>query len=515
MGHRLARKTNAPMEIITVKRLQTYNYEIKHRKGSSHGNADALSRRPCPLDCRYCGRLEERAQAEEVRTIQVATDNGWTPEELAAAQRADEDLSCVIDWKEAGQRPSWQDVSKLSPATKNYWAQWDSLHLENGLLKRKWESANGSKYVMQIVVPKSRTTDVLQEMHGGPTGGHMGMNKTLDRIRSKFYWVHARSDVENWCRNCTVCAAVKGPRRRLRGPMQVYNVGAPFERIAVDIAGPYPESRKGNRYMLVVADYFSRWPEVYPIPNQEAQTVAEEIVTNWISRYGVPLELHSDQGRNFESQLFRELCRLLGINKTRTTPLHPQSDGMVERFNQTVIKHLAKVVEENQQDWDQQIPLFLMAYRNTAHTTTAETPSKVLFGSTMRTPADVKYGTPPATPQSVTTYIEELRQRLDRVHREVRTTTGKNTDKTKTRYDVKGSSTGFRDDELVWLYNPRRRKGRCPKLQRNWDGPYKIIKKINDVVYRIQEHGKPRAKLKVVNLERLAPYTSSQNEETV
>ena len=81
--------------------------------------------------------------------------------------------------------------------------------------------------------------------------------------------------------------------------MQIYNVGVPFERIAIDIAGPFPVSDYGNRYILVVADYFSKWPEVFPIPNQEACTVAEEIVLNWISRYGVPLELHSDQGRNF------------------------------------------------------------------------------------------------------------------------------------------------------------------------------------------------------------------------
>ena len=114
------------------------------------------------------------------------------------------------------------------------------------------------------------------------------------------------------------------------------------------------------------------------------------------------------------------MCKLLGINKTRTTPLHPQSDGMVERFNQTLIEHLAKVVDENQRDWDRHIPLFHMAYRSAIHTTTGETPSKVLFGTTLRTPADMKYGVPPEPHQLLTEYVENLRQRLYHIHRYVR-----------------------------------------------------------------------------------------------
>jgi transposase InsO family protein len=113
--------------------------------------------------------------------------------------------------------------------------------------------------------------------------------------------------------------------------MHHYNVGAPFERIAVDIAGPFPESDRGNRYLLVAMDYFTKWLEVYAIPNQEASTVADALVSNFYCRFGVPRELHSDQGWNFESSLIREVLKWLGVRKTRTTPLHPQSDGMVEQ----------------------------------------------------------------------------------------------------------------------------------------------------------------------------------------
>ena len=100
-------------------------------------------------------------------------------------------------------------------------------------------------------------------------------------------------------------------------------MGSPFERIAMDVAGPFPTSSNGNKYVLVVMDYFSKWPEAYPLPNQETKTIADAVVQNWICRYGVPMEVHTDQGRNFEANVLQEICQLLGINKTRTTPLHP------------------------------------------------------------------------------------------------------------------------------------------------------------------------------------------------
>jgi transposase InsO family protein len=109
-------------------------------------------------------------------------------------------------------------------------------------------------------------------------------------------------------------------------------------------------------------DYFTKWPEVYPIPNQEASTVADTLVTNFFCRFGVPRELHSDQGRNFESRLMQEVLQRPGFGKTRTTPLHPQSDGMVERYVKMIEEHLRKVVSTHQRDWDDRLPIFLLAY---------------------------------------------------------------------------------------------------------------------------------------------------------
>ena len=150
-----------------------------------------------------------------------------------------------------------------------------------------------------------------------------------------------------------VCAQRRGPHKKTRAPMRKYNVGSPMERIAMDILGPLPTSDNGNKYILIVSDYFTRWVEAYPIADQEAQTIADVLTKEFICRFGVPLLIHTDQGRNFESKLMAEVCELLDIKKTRTTAYHPQSDGMVERFNQTLEAQLSKFADHNQRYWDQ------------------------------------------------------------------------------------------------------------------------------------------------------------------
>lgn len=290
--------------------------------------------------------------------------------------------------------------------------------------------------------------------------------------------------------------------------MKQYNVGAPFERIAMDIAGPFPVTDNGNKYIMIIADYFTKWTEAFAIPNQEAETVANEFVYNWVCRFGVPLELHSDQGRNFESQIFKEMCRVLKINKTRTTPLHPQSDGMVERFNRTLEQALSKTVDSNQNNWDQAIQPFMLAYRSAVHDTTSFTPFRMLIGREARLPCDLEFGIPEQEQTTVGDYAYKLRHQLQEIHEIARGRIKLASGKMKTRYDLRANSVGFQENDLVWFYNPKRRIGKSPKLQPDWEGPFTIITRINDVVYRIQKYKSPRAKMKVVHLDRSAHYSS-------
>ncbi|GFT29364.1 retrovirus-related Pol polyprotein from transposon 412 [Trichonephila clavipes] len=183
------------------------------------------------------------------------------------------------------------------------------LYLRNGNFYRKWESDDGKRFRWQLILPNTRVSTVLKELHGSPTGGHLGVMKTLHKVRERFYWNNVRSDVEKCCRTWNSCASRKGHRKRTRGRLQLYNVGVPLERIAFDILGPFPRSSEGNNNILVVMDYFTKWSEAYPVSDQETSTVANAIVQHWISRFVVPLQLHSDKGRNFDSTVCKRLCR--------------------------------------------------------------------------------------------------------------------------------------------------------------------------------------------------------------
>ncbi|CAC5415224.1 unnamed protein product [Mytilus coruscus] len=145
-----------------------------------------------------------------------------------------------------------------------------------------------------------------------------------------------------------------------------------MDRAAIDILGPIPQTYNGNRYLMVITDYFTRYAEAYPIPNIYASTVAEKMVTEFICSYGVPTQIHTDQGSQFTSDLFLQLCKLLHIDKTRNSPFHPQSSGLVERLNGTIEDMLSKVVSKNQRDWDTYVPLLMLAYRSAPHETLGE-----------------------------------------------------------------------------------------------------------------------------------------------
>ncbi|KAJ8975435.1 hypothetical protein NQ317_005471 [Molorchus minor] len=334
-----------------LQRLQEYDFKIEHRKGRLHGNADAISRRPCAERCSHCKRAENKEFGSHCRRTAVVNDDNWETKKLAEEQQKDEDIKPFITWKEEGTRPEWKDISNKSTTLKGYWAIWDSLIVEDGILKRLWEDTDGKEIRKQIVLPRARVNEVLQEVHGGVGGGHFGVNKTLNKVRERFYWLRSRADVEDWCRRCAECASSKGPRTRSRGQMK-----------------------------------------------QE-----------------------------------------------------------------------------------------------------------------LRLPFDLRFGHPEErADDTVEDYSLKLATRIDAIHNEARKKLQFESDRLKTRYDARSNNSGYQAGDEVWLYNPARRKGRSPKLQKSWEGPYTVIKRINDLVYRIQRG--PRAKMKVVHLDRLAPYRRPHEE---
>uniref|UniRef100_A0A3Q1EU28 Gypsy retrotransposon integrase-like protein 1 n=1 Tax=Acanthochromis polyacanthus TaxID=80966 RepID=A0A3Q1EU28_9TELE len=288
------------------------------------------------------------------------------------------------------------------------WSMFDALRLHEGVLQRGWTEPATGEIRWQVVVPRALRETVLRAVH-------FSISKTLRRLRQGFYWGQQQRDVEDHCRRCDSCTARKGSPDGSHAQLQQFPVGCPMERVGIDILGPFPLTERGNRYVLTTMDYFTKWPEAYSLPDQEAETVVDALVAGMFSRFGVPEVIHTDQDRNFESRVFKTMCEKLGSHKTRTTPLHPQSDGLVERFNCTLAQQLAIVTAKHQRDWDTHIPLVLMAYRSAAQDSTSCSPALLMLGREIRTPAEMMVGKPPDTPSAPPgpEYVRKLQDRLE------------------------------------------------------------------------------------------------------
>ncbi|KRY55012.1 Retrovirus-related Pol polyprotein from transposon [Trichinella britovi] len=172
-------------------------------------------------------------------------------------------------------------------------------------------------------------------------GGHMVERRTLARFRCRFYWHGMSGDVHTWCCTCTQCTRRKGPTKNNRAPMQAMAARYPLQRVGMDILGPLEKTPSGNRYVLVLTDYFTKWTAAFPLANMEASTVAKVLVEKYIAYFGAPDYLPSDQGRSFEASLVLEMCQLFGIKKTRSFPYHPQGNGLAEKFNRALLDMLS------------------------------------------------------------------------------------------------------------------------------------------------------------------------------
>ena len=285
---------------------------------------------------------------------------------------------------------------------------WDQLVLKQDLLYCTLPSVSGSGVQDKLVIPKALRAEILKELHEGSLGGHLGTDKTLWKLKERFYWPGRYKDVQKWCSSCAQCTMRKSPAPKPKAKLCNVRIGSPMELIAMDILGPLPETTAGNSYVLVVGDYFTKWMEAYPIPIQDATTVANKIVNEFICRFSVPRQLHSDQGPQFE---ITEICKLLQIEKSRTTAYHPQSDGLIERFNWMLIQMLATCIDTYPFNWEDHIKKVCMAYNVSRQSSTQYSPFFLMFGRQAQLPIDVMYGT--SSQQDTTSdYVKKLQHTL-------------------------------------------------------------------------------------------------------
>ena len=195
----------------------------------------------------------------------------------------------------AGTRPKREEIVGTNPKIGNLWSQFDRLRLEDGLLCREYETEDGTSSFLQLCLPRKLVSQVLQLLHDSPTSEHLGVQKTSERVQARYYWKGWRQEVEDHCRSCKKCGERNAPGKLPRARLGACPSGYPMERVAMDVVGPLPKTNCGNRFILVVNDYFTKWPEAYAITNNAAETIARKLVEKWIPRYGVMQHLHTDQ----------------------------------------------------------------------------------------------------------------------------------------------------------------------------------------------------------------------------
>ena len=459
------------------------NSQIQHRAGTKHINADALSRKPvrkCSRnDCDDCG-----AHNAIVAGVRSPFDVGrsqamqWSTETIKQFQKEDPVLSRLMDMVSRGIRPERPLLSLENREMRRLLAQWDELAVFDNLLCR-WKITPNRPKVRQIVIPTAMRRDIMFFVHGHMTSGHFGKKRSLARLSRRYYWPGMGTDLIRWISTCPDCCLSKPGEGLGKSPLSQELWGVRFARVAVDIISGLRTTPNGNTCMMVVSDYYSKYTRVFPLKDHKAHTCAAAFVKGWVLHLGVPLMLHSDQGREFESELWSEMCHSLAICKTRTNPYRPQSDGQVERFNRTLIQVLKPLVNNEMDDWDEQCEFVVHAYNSTVHASTGCSPNLLVFGEDLIMPADLVFGVAgiDTTIPCQVMFVEALRDQFKSAYEMVRNELEKSASWQKLGYDVNLKPRFFRvGDEVLRLHDPLQQL----KLSPNWDGPFTVVRIVSE-----------------------------------
>ena len=350
-------------------------------------------------------------------------------------------------------------------------------------------------------------------MHDDPlTGAHLGFEKTYAKLRERYFWEGMKADVLAWISLCTMCAALPARNSFLRAPLQSIQVTAPFELLAVDIMGPFPKSDRGNEYVVVFSDYLTRWPEAFAVAHIDAESIAELLVTEIISRHGSPRRLLSDQGTQFTSELCLAVCKVLQTKKLFTGPFRPQTDGLVERFNKTLARMLSMYVNDRHSDWDDLLPFVLFAYRISKHASTSCSPFKLLYGRDPLLPNEAMMSSKSTPLTAGHQYLEDLQKRMSTAHSLALKSVEKSQQSQSKYHDKSLRVKDWQVGDQVLLYRPPRQEpGKSPKFLSSWVGPYKILKKTGPVNFQLGTlNGSPAGIVAHHNHLRLWPSSDIQ-----
>ena len=459
--------------------VQEHDIKILYKKGKLHTDADALSRYPVDQPEEMDG---------DYRVFAFAPARKKTPRsQLKKEQRL------VAKW--ADRIEQLENFPNRKP--KNY-------EMRKGLLCKRIQ--DGRRLYVRVCIPPGEVRKaVLLAMHDDKLAGHLGLKKTLQRMRQRYYWPKMQRSVERYVASCQACQGRKtsGPPRI--GRLIPIMASKPFERIGMDVLGPFKKSAAGNTNILVAIDYFTKYAETKAVPNADAQTVADFFVEQILLRHGAPEYLLTDMGRCFTNQLMRSVCAALETNYKVSSPYHPQTNGQVERLNRTLADMLSMYVDQEHTWWDESLPYITFAYNTARQESTQHTPYFLTHGREPRLPLDIQLGVDPNSENweshgTSGKLHKQLHEALEWVKKHLPTVQ----QAYKNRYDEGRVSVQYWKGDLVLLWKPKPRPGLTRKLNHYWHGPYEVIKQLTPLSYEVQDCLKK--KISKTHVSLMKPY---------
>ena len=421
---------------------------------------------------------------------------------LQIAQRNDEALNLVNQWVTSANPPSTKEFHDCPRVAWQLANQFKSLEIKDGILCRRFELPKTGDHFFQQFIPQNMVHELLSSIHSSPTGGHLGVFKTAEKIRQRFYWPNFKDNNKAFISSCEQCQKRVNPPKTHKHSPSEWPPSYSFHHIGIEFLGPLPLSN-GNQHILSIGDHFTKWYEAVPLPDRTASTTASALLQHWICRFGCQYSIHSDQGRNFESKIFKLLMQALEIEKTGTTAFRPQSNAVIERMNRTLQNILAKCVNDEQNNWSTQLPYVMTAYRTSVHWSTGYIPQFLVYDQEICLPIDFMYpSSNDHLPSSTNEFVSARKLAFQKAYESARSTLNQSQKRRNALFNRKVLGPLYREGQKVLLHSPVVPVGEsffCP-----WKGPYVIIQDINDVTYRIED---PLTKKQlVVHYDRLKPF---------